>query len=128
MRFGTTFAVTLAAGLVAGASPALAAADPIPVSISVSPAEGRPGDAVTVQVACEDTRLGVVSSAVLTVQALSRDPDGHQPWLLTGAGEVNADAHPGRYEVSVACGDQTPSTWFTVRSAQTGGGAQPTLE
>jgi hypothetical protein len=81
--------------------------------LRVSPEQGAPGSAVSLDVACLDT-LGVVHSPVLDIGALKGNPDGHQPWHLFGPGTVSSDAAPGRYQVSATCGAAELSTAFTV--------------
>lgn len=81
--------------------------------LRVSPEQGAPGSAVSLDVACLD-KLGVVHSPVLDIGALKGNPDGHQPWHLFGPGTVSSDAAPGRYQVSATCGAAELSTAFTV--------------
>jgi hypothetical protein len=81
--------------------------------LRVSPEQGAPGSAVSLDVACLD-KLGAVLSPVLTIGALKGNPDGHQPWHLFGAGTIRSDTVPGRYKVSATCGAVELSTAFTV--------------
>ncbi len=81
--------------------------------LRVSPEQGAPGSAVSLDVACLD-KLGAVLSPVLNIGALKGNSDGHQPWHLFGAGIVRSDAAPGRYQVSATCGTVELSTAFTV--------------
>lgn len=84
--------------------------------LRVSPEQGAPGSAVSLDVACLD-KLGAVLSPVLDIGALKGNPDGHQPWHLFGAGIVRSDAPSGRYQVSATCGAVELSTAFTVAPA-----------
>jgi hypothetical protein len=81
--------------------------------LRLSPQEGLRGATVSLDVACLDN-LGPVQSPVLEVGALKSDPDGHQPWHLTGTATVRSDAAPGRYPVSANCGTDQLSAAFTV--------------
>jgi hypothetical protein len=81
--------------------------------LRLSPQEGLRGATVSLDVACLDN-LGVVRSPVLEVGALRSDPDGHQPWHLTGTATVRSDAVPGQYPVSANCGNDQLSAVFTV--------------
>jgi hypothetical protein len=81
--------------------------------LRVSPQEGLRGATVSLDVACLDN-LGAVRSPVLEVGALKGDPDGHQPWHLTGTATVRSDAAPGQYPVSANCGTDQLSAAFTV--------------
>jgi hypothetical protein len=84
--------------------------------LRVSPEQGAPGSAVSLDVACLDN-LSAVHSSVLDVGALKGNPDGHQPWHLFGTATVRSDAKPGRYSVSTTCGASELSTAFTVLPA-----------
>ncbi|HEV7830105.1 MAG TPA: hypothetical protein VGP04_14905 [Pseudonocardiaceae bacterium] len=79
----------------------------------MSPQEGLRGATVSLDVACLDN-LGPVRSPVLEVGALKGDPDGHQPWHLTGTATVRSDAAPGQYPVSANCGTDQLYAAFTV--------------
>jgi hypothetical protein len=81
--------------------------------LRVTPPQGSPGSRVSLDVACLD-ELGPVSSPALDVGPLAPDPQGHQPWRLTGAGTVRPGTAPGRYPVSATCGSQRLSATFTV--------------
>jgi hypothetical protein len=81
--------------------------------LRVSPQEGLRGATVSLDVACLDN-LGPVRSPVLEIGALKGDPDGHQPWHLTGTATVRSDAAPGQYPVSASCGTDQLSAAFTV--------------
>lgn len=81
--------------------------------LRVSPAQGPPGSAVSLDVACLDN-LGVVHSPVLDIGALKGNPEGHQPWHLFGPGTVRSNAAPGRYQISATCGTTELSAAFTV--------------
>lgn len=81
--------------------------------LRVSPQEGLRGATVSLDVACLDN-LGAVRSPVLEIGALKGDPDGHQPWHLTGTATVRSDAAPGQYPVSADCGNDQLSAAFTV--------------
>jgi hypothetical protein len=81
--------------------------------LRVSPQEGLRGATVSLDVACLDN-LGPVRSPVLEVGALKGDPDGHQPWHLTGTATVRSDAAPGQYPISTNCGTNQLSAAFTV--------------
>lgn len=85
--------------------------------LRVSPEQGAPGSAVSLDVACLDN-LGAVRSPVLDIGALKGNPDGHQPWHLFGTATVRSDAAPGRYQVSTTCGTIELSTTFTVLRAR----------
>jgi hypothetical protein len=85
--------------------------------LRVSPEQGAPGSAVSLDVACLDN-LGAVRSPVLDIGALKGNPDGHQPWHLFGTATVHLDAAPGRYQVSTTCGIIELSTTFTVLRAR----------
>jgi hypothetical protein len=85
--------------------------------LRVSPEQGAPGSAVSLDVACLDS-LGAVRSPVLDIGALKGNPDGHQPWHLAGTATVGSDAAPGRYQVSTTCGTIELSTTFTVLGAR----------
>ena len=85
--------------------------------LRVSPEQGAPGSAVSLDVACLDN-LGAVRSPVLDIGALTGNPDGHQPWHLFGTAIVRSDAAPGRYQVSTTCGTIELSTTFTVLRAR----------
>lgn len=85
--------------------------------VRVSPQQGVPGSAVSIDVACLDA-LGAVHSPVLDIGALRGSPDGHQPWRLMGLATVRPDADPGRYSVSTTCGGSELSTAFTVVPAR----------
>ncbi|MGH3719784.1 MAG: hypothetical protein ACRDRI_13300 [Pseudonocardiaceae bacterium] len=84
-------------------------------ALTVSPEQGAPGSAVSLDVACLDN-LGLVRSLVLDIGALKGDPEGHQPWHLFGTATVRSDAAPGRYQISAACGATELSAAFTVVS------------
>lgn len=84
--------------------------------LKVSPEQGAPGSAVSLDVACLDN-LGAVHSPVLDISALQGNPDGHQPWHLFGPGTVRSNAAPGRYLISATCGAAELSTAFTVVKA-----------
>jgi hypothetical protein len=84
--------------------------------LRVSPEQGAPGAAVSLDVACLDS-LGTVHSPVLGIGALKASPEGHQPWHLTGPATVRPDAKPGRYPVSVMCGAGALSATFSVVAA-----------
>jgi len=93
-------------------------AEPAPLArgmswLRVSPEQGAPGSAVSLDVACLD-HLGTVRSPVLDIGALKGNPEGHQPWHLFGPGTVRSDAAPGRYQISATCGTAELSTSFTV--------------
>ncbi|MGH3868176.1 MAG: hypothetical protein ACRDQ4_19040 [Pseudonocardiaceae bacterium] len=81
--------------------------------LRMSPEQGAPGSAVSLDVACLDN-LGELHSPVLDIGALKGNPDGHQPWHLFGPGTVRSDAAPGRYQISATCGAAELSTAFTV--------------
>jgi hypothetical protein len=85
--------------------------------LRVSPDQGAPGSAVSLDVACLDN-LGAVHSPVLTIGALRGNPNGHQPWHLFGSGTVRPDAAPGRYQISATCGAAELSAPFTVLPAR----------
>jgi hypothetical protein len=105
-----------------GSSPSRGTESSVPPSapgvnwLRVSPGQGAPGSAVSLDVACLDN-LGAVRSAVLDIGALKGNPDGHQPWHLFGTATVRWDATPGRYQVSTTCGTIELSTTFTVLRA-----------
>lgn len=81
--------------------------------LRLSPEEGLRGATVSLDVACLDNP-GAVHSPVLDVGGLTSNPDGHQPWHLTGTATVHSDAAPGRYPVSATCGTDELSATFTV--------------
>lgn len=81
--------------------------------LRVSPEQGAPGAAVSLDVACLDS-LGAVLSPVLDIGALKANPEGHQPWHLVGPATVRPDAKPGRYQISVTCGAGEVSATFSV--------------
>jgi hypothetical protein len=81
--------------------------------LRLSPEQGAPGSAVSLDVACLDN-LGAVHSPVLDIGALKGNPEGHQPWRTLGGATVRSDALPGRYAVSTTCGANELSTTFTV--------------
>lgn len=87
--------------------------------LRVSPAQGTPGSAVSLDVACLDN-LGAVHSPVVHIGALRGNPNGHQPWHLFGSGTVRSDAAPGRYQISATCGTAELSAPFTVLPAPGG--------
>lgn len=81
--------------------------------LRLSPQQGSPGSAVSLDVACLDT-LGAVHSPILDIGPLAGNPDGHQPWRQFGTATVRAGASPGRYPVSATCGTGAVSATFTV--------------
>jgi hypothetical protein len=81
--------------------------------LRVSPPQGAPGSTVSLDVACLDN-LGAVRSPVLDIGALKGNPDGHQPWHLSGTATVRSGADPGRYQISAPCGADELSAAFTV--------------
>ncbi|MGH3828997.1 MAG: hypothetical protein ACRDRS_00880 [Pseudonocardiaceae bacterium] len=81
--------------------------------LRVSPGQGAPGAAVTLDVACLDN-LGAVRSPVLNIGELKGNPDGHQPWHLFGPATVRPTATPGQYQITTTCGQTTLSAAFTV--------------
>lgn len=81
--------------------------------LRVSPPQGSPGSRVFLDVACLD-ELGPVRSPALDVGPLAPDPQGHQPWHLSGAATVRPGAAPGRYPVFAGCGSGRLSATFTV--------------
>jgi hypothetical protein len=85
--------------------------------LRVSPEQGAPGSAVSLDVACLDN-LGAVHSPVLDIGVLRGNPNGHQPWHLLGSGTVRLHAAPGRYQISVTCGAAELSAPFTVLPAR----------
>ncbi|MBV8539034.1 MAG: hypothetical protein JO364_05475 [Pseudonocardiales bacterium] len=82
-------------------------------ALTVSPEQGAPGSAVSLDLACLDN-LGAVRSPVLDIGALRGNPEGHQPWHLFGTATVRSDAAPGRYRISATCGATTLAAAFTV--------------
>lgn len=87
--------------------------------IKVSPNAGTPGTKVTVTAACEDPVINTVFSEknALTVGALTRDKDGHQPWKLTASATIN-NVPSGHYAVTVKCGDTRVYTEVQVLARQ----------
>jgi hypothetical protein len=83
--------------------------------LRVSPEQGGPNSAVSLDVACLED-LGPVNSPVLDLGALKGSPDGHQPWHLVGTATVRSDAAPGRYQISATCGVDELTAAFTVVS------------
>ncbi|HEY2725292.1 MAG TPA: hypothetical protein VGI84_11470 [Pseudonocardiaceae bacterium] len=89
--------------------------------LAVEPKSAHPGDTVTATAAgC--AAPGVLTSPVLGTVTLAQNPEGHQPWAMSGTTTVNSDAEPGRYPVSVDCGEQRIKATFTVLPAPTQGG------
>jgi hypothetical protein len=85
--------------------------------LRVSPEQGAPGAAVSLDVACLDN-LGPVHAPVLDVGALKANPDGHQPWHQSGTATVRSGAVAGRYQISTTCGADELSAAFTVVSTR----------
>ncbi|MBP2471831.1 hypothetical protein JOF53_000703 [Crossiella equi] len=85
--------------------------------VVVTPAQGTAGQHVTVQVGCPRQPDPVVSRA-LALGALTRDPQGHQPWALRATGTVRRDVTPGVYEVSTTCTGVALRTTFVVRAGE----------
>jgi hypothetical protein len=81
--------------------------------LRVSPEQGAPGSAVSLDVACSDD-LGAVHSPALDIGALKGNPDGHQPWHRSGTATVRSDAAPGRYQIAATCGADVLSAVVTV--------------
>lgn len=114
--------VVVGLGVFGGACSVPAESSSVPASappvswLRVTPEQGVPNSAVSLDVACLDG-LGVVQSPVLDIGTLKGDPEGHQPWHLFGTATVRPDAAPGRYRVSTTCGAGELSTDFTVVAA-----------
>lgn len=81
--------------------------------LRVSPEQGAAGSAVSLDVACLDN-LGAAHSPALDIGPLQGNPDGHQPWRVSGTATVRSDTAPGRYRISATCGAGELSTGFTV--------------
>ena len=85
-----------------------------PVSwLRVIPGQGSPHSTVSLDVACLNN-LGAVQSPVLDIGPLKGNPEGHQPWRLSGTATVRPDAVVGRYRIVTTCGASELSTDFTV--------------
>lgn len=94
--------------------------------LSVVPDQAHPGDTVTATAAGCGTQ-GVLSSPVLRTVTLRQNPEGHQPWAISGRTTVDSDASPGHHPVTVTCGQRRLATTITVLAGpKTGPSAGPT--
>lgn len=108
MRRRPTYAAGLAIILLTVMGTMVATADSQPIDgLSVAPSTARPGQTVVLQVFPGCKGPPEFASAVLTIR--EQNPLDHSSATAT----VNADAKPGRYEVSATCIAGHPPQPFT---------------
>ncbi len=94
------YSAMFAAGLLTAAGSTLATADSEPSGLSISPSSVRPGQTVTLELSHTSCSfISAFSSPVLTFGQPRPSGDG----TISATATVNADAKPGRYEVSARC-------------------------